>query len=139
MSEPREPTAPAIADGLGGLDSSLCLADRTDGECVVQGQDALLGSIEARLAEEMRRLVSALGEFGSRSQLIGEEIPSDAKFCKSVTVAFSLCSLQLAYALSQSMKRLVFADDGAEYLRQLGLGLDDLFRALRNNVLKGRP
>ena len=102
----------------------------------LNSQDALLlADIEARLTEEVRGLVSALHQFGSRAQLIGKEIPEGAQFCKSVTALLTLLGFQLAYSFGKGLDEPIFFDDGAEYLRKLNLSLGDFVREL---TLDGR-
>lgn len=91
-------------------------------------QAEVLSDIEARLTGEMRGLVGALTEFSGRAKLIGEEIPANAQFCKVVTGFLVLFGLQVANALGKGMDEPVFADDGALYLKKLGLQLNDLLR-----------
>lgn len=91
-------------------------------------QAELLSDIEARLTSEMRGLVGALTEFSNRTKLIGEEIPASAQFCKAVTGFLVLFGLQVSNALGKGMDEPVFADDGALYLKKLGLQLNDLLR-----------
>lgn len=94
-------------------------------------QDALLlADIEARLANEVWRLVDALREFGSRAQLVCKEIPDNAHFTKLVSSSFILMSLQLAYALHKGLDKPIFFDDGVEYLRELKLCLSDFVREI---------
>lgn len=88
----------------------------------------LLTDIEARLTEEMHGLVLALAQFGGRAKLISESVPADADFAKLVTQLFALLGFQLSNALSQSMERRVFFDDGRHYLAELGLSLNDFIR-----------
>lgn len=91
-------------------------------------QDALLAGIEARLTEEVRRLVGSLDQFGRRTQLIGELLPDSSNFGKSVTSLLALLGFQLAYALGKGLDTPLLLDDGAEYLRKLCLTSDELFR-----------
>jgi len=94
----------------------------------VMNEDALFASIETRLTKEMRDLALVLQQFSRRAQLIGEDLPASAQFCKLVTGFLSLVSLQLAAALSQGLDEGIFLDDGRQYLAQLHLSLDDLIR-----------
>lgn len=113
------------------LDLHFPVAGITETVDASGAQDALLlADIEARLADEMRRLVAALHQFGSRAELIGKEIPENAKFCKSVTQLLTLLSFQLAYSFGKDLDAPIFFDDGAEYLRKLNLSLSDFVREL---------
>lgn len=114
--------------GAAALNGDLGFAKRADEQRVVLAQDALLAGIEARLAEEVRGLVAALDQFGRRTQLIGKELPEGAHFCKAVTGLLGLLGFQFAYALGKGLDRPIFVDDGAEYLRELSLSLNDLIR-----------
>jgi|GEM_PF-6776412 len=103
-------------------------AQRANGVVLADAQNRLLASIETRLTDEMGRLALALREFAHSSQVISKEIPESANFCKLVTGFFSLFALQFADALQRSGERLTFEDDGALYLRELGLQLNDFIR-----------
>lgn len=134
---PKDESSTLPSEGGGGtrglglrLDRNDELAEAADTEAAREAQNALLASIEARLTEEVRGLVDALREFAGRTQAIGEELPDSAKFCKLVTLALTATSFQLAYSFSKDADRLIFADDGCEYLANLGLKLEDLFRKL---------
>lgn len=116
---------------FGELNLNLGVAAATSAVKALDAQDALLlADIEARLTDEMRRLVAALHQFGCRSELIGKEIPDSAKFCKSVTLLLTLLSFQLAYSFGKDLDTPIFFDDGAEYLRKLNLSLSDFVREL---------
>lgn len=125
-----EPLAALGGEGRFVRDGGLGFADGADGKVLSDLQNALLADIEARLTQEVRGLIASLAEFGRRAQLIGEEIPDHAKFCKSIPAALSVLTLQFAYSLSQGVDVPVFLDDGAEYLRKLHLSLDDLVREI---------
>lgn len=123
-------------NGFGELDLNLGVAAATGAVDALDSQDALLlADIEARLTDEVRRLVAALDQFGCRSELIGKEIPDSAKFCKSVTLLLTSLSFQLAYSFGKDLDIPIFFDDGAEYLRKLNLSLSDFVREL---TLDGR-
>lgn len=123
-------------DGIARLDLHLAATAGADAESALNAQDALLlADIEARLTDEVRGLVSALHQFGSRAQLIGKEIPEGAQFCKSVTALLTLLGFQLAYSFGKGLDEPIFFDDGAEYLRKLNLSLGDFVREL---TLDGR-
>lgn len=104
------------------------LAEGAVGGVLSDVQNALLASIEARLADEVLRLIDPIHQFGVRAQLIGKEIPDGAQFCKLITSLLALTAFQHAYALRQMADTPIFVDDGAGYLRKLGLELKDLFR-----------
>lgn len=133
MSESTEPVTTTTEDSdtttsvRGGLSPVL-----TDGAAPVAGaitnEDDLLASIEARLAEEVRGLANTLAEFSRRTQRIGEELPVTAHFGKSITRLLSLSSLHVSYALLKDGDQPLLIDDGAEHLKQLGLGLSDFIR-----------
>lgn len=113
------------------LDLHFPVAGITETVDASGAQDALLlADIEARLANEVRRLVDALREFGSRAQLVCKEIPDSAHFTKLVSSALVLISFQLAYALGKGLDKPIFFDDGAEYLRELNLCLSDFVREI---------
>ncbi len=80
-------------------------------------------------------LIRALNQFGLRAQLIGKDAPDRADFCQAVASLLSLSSLQFAYALAKSMERGIFVDGGRQYLAELHLGVQDLFREVS---LEGR-
>ncbi|KVT65666.1 hypothetical protein WK55_31435 [Burkholderia ubonensis] len=87
--------------------------------------------VEAALTSEVRRLQSALCEFGRRLQCVSEDIPAGNDFSKLVTSTFGLLGFQLAHALGQVCDPSVFLDDGREYLRKAELSLEELFREFR--------
>ena len=95
---------------------------------VASEKDALLAGIEARLTDEVLRLVAVLLQSSGRLQAIGEGIPSGCQFSQFVARSFQLTILQFAHALSKGCHRRVLFDDGAQYLRELGLSLEDAFR-----------
>lgn len=137
--------SPAVDDGLhpgsgrgalGELNLDLGVATAADAPKALHAQDALLlADIEARLTDEMRGLVAALHQFGCRAELIRQEIPEGAHFCKSVTAFLTLLSFQLAYSFGKDLDVPIFFDDGAEYLRKLNLSLGEFVREL---TLDGR-
>lgn len=113
------------------LDRHFPLAGVADAVDASGTQDALLlADIEARLTNEVRGLIDALREFGSRAQLVCKEIPDNAHFTKLVSSSFILMSLQLAYALHKGLDKPIFFDDGVEYLRELKLCLSDFVREI---------
>lgn len=111
------------------------LAQAAVGKIPLQAQDALLASIEARLTHEVRGLVAALDQFGRRAQTIGKDIPEGAKFCQLVTGSLALLGFQFAYAFGKGLDTPIFFDDGAKYLADLGLSLDEFVREV---TLDGR-
>ena len=113
------------------LDRHFPVAGVADAVDASGTQDALLlTDIEARLTNEVRGLIDALREFGSRAQLVCKEIPDNAHFTKLVSSSFILMSLQLAYALHKGLDKPIFFDDGVEYLRELKLCLSDFVREI---------
>lgn len=117
-----------VAYGL--LDDGARLAEVAGGKLSPEVQNALLSGIEARLTEEMRGLALTLAEFGQRTKAIREELPDSAKFCKLVTGFLPLIAFQLADAILRAPQGFTFEDDGALYLKQLGLELQDFVREL---------
>lgn len=127
---------PAGWRGRAGVDLDAAFAAVAKAPGALEPQDALLlADIEARLTNEMRGLVAALRQFSSRAQLLGEEIPERAHFCKLVTALLVLLSLQLSNAFGKDLDVPIFFDDGAEYLRKLNLSLGEFVREL---TLDGR-
>lgn len=112
------------------LDDGVSLAEVAGCECSSEVQNALLASVEARLAEEMRGLALTLAEFGHRTKAIREELPDSAHFCKLVAGFLPLIAFQLADAILRAPQGFTFEDDGALYLKQLGLELQDFVREL---------
>lgn len=136
-SDNKSPFAPSEGVGAassgagrdgGFVDLDAALAGPASGVVVNDVQNALLASIETRLTEEVRRLVVALDQFSGRAQLIGKELPESAQFGKAVTGFLALLSFQFAYALRKDLDKPILFDDGAEYLRGLGLTLEQAFR-----------
>ena len=120
-----------VSDLRGFLGLDIGAAEAAVGKVPPELQDALLSRVEARLAEEVRRLVGSLDQFSRRAQLIGELLPNDADFRKAVTGFLSLLCLQFAHSLRKGLDKPIFLDDGAEYLRELGLTLEQAFREVR--------
>lgn len=111
----------------GGLSTNF--ADRTTPvSLTISDKNRLLASIEARLTEEVKRLADALGRFSRNTQCISHELPDTSHFGKPVTLLLSLGSLQLANALLKNGDKPLLLDDGVEYLRELGLSLNDFIR-----------
>lgn len=96
--------------------------------CVDEQDRFLLANIEARLTNEMQGLALTLQQFALRTKTIREEIPVRAKFCKLVAGFFPLVAFQLADAILSSPKGFTFEDDGALYLKELGLEIKDFVR-----------
>lgn len=111
---------------LGNLDADL--AQVAHGSVLRDAQNALLTSIEARLAKEMIGLVASITQFVGRSELICEEIPDSAQFCKLISGSIRLTCLQFAVALGKGLDKPIFFDDGRQYLADLNLSLNELFR-----------
>lgn len=136
LSSPQAlPLTPNTTDRPAALDADKLrgnagsnLAHGAGAAELTEVQNALFASIEARLANEMLRLVDSVNEFARQSQLIGKEIPDNAHFCKLITSSIGLLALQLAQALRKSANTPIFLDDGAGYLDKMGLELTDLFR-----------
>jgi hypothetical protein len=120
--------------------SGLC-SDLADGTLPVSVSVPLedgfhLADIEARLTGEVVWLVDALRQFSSRTQLIREEIPLGANPAKAVASTLSLVALQLGNALSLGLDKLTLSDGGDQYLREIGLRLDDVFHEFTLNGRK---
>lgn len=86
-----------------GLDGDRVLAQGAVRDAVPDVQNDLLAGIEARLTKEVIGLIGALQQFAARAQAIRIEIPDDAQFCKNVSLALSLLSLQFAVALGKGL------------------------------------
>lgn len=99
-----------------------------EGLSAVDEQNRLLAIAETRLADEVRWLGRALAEFGFRTKAIREEIPSSAQFCKLIAGFFPMTAFQLAIALGERTGSFTFEDDGALYLKKLGLEVNDFVR-----------
>ena len=123
-SDPRVNASAALA----GLQGDTKPTTRAEGLASVDEQNRLLAGIETRLANEMRGLGLTLREFAFRTKAIREEIPADAQFCKLVTGFFPLLAFQLSNSLLSDTKRFTFEDDGALYLHELGLEVEDFAR-----------
>ena len=107
-----------------------CMTDIADRRVFTDEENALLISIETRLAQEMVRLVGPLREFARRSQLISKELPDNAHFCKLVSSLLPLLALQFSNALLQGVRNRTFVCDGTLHLKDLGLGLNDFVRKI---------
>lgn len=129
----------AVGDGttpihLGQSDERIlpngegCFTGGASAVAAPEHQDTLvLADIETRLAQEVRGLIVSIGETVKRQQLICKELPDSARFCKLITGTHRLVLLQFAYALSKGVDERILFDDGAQYLRQVGLSLNELF------------
>lgn len=92
-------------------------------------QDALvLANIEARLTQEVLGLMGAVREFAGRTQAIREEIPNGADLCQFVAFFLACSSLNLANGVGLSLVKGIFRNGGREYLDELGLQVNELFR-----------
>lgn len=96
----------------------------------VSDENNLLARIEARLTQEAGDLADALRRFSIRTQLINTELPDTSQFGKLITRFLSDSSLQVANALLKNSDKPLLLDDGVEYLRGLGLNLDDFIREI---------
>ena len=111
------------------------LAAGADSKVISDEENADLAVIEAKLADEMIGLGNFLKAFALRTKAIREEIPDSAQFCKLVAGFFHLMAFQLAEAFLCPKHRFTFQDDGALYLQQLGLKVNDFAREIN---LEGR-
>lgn len=131
-SSSSHPAAAMIVPKIGGGPTFDGVGVSTDIALGIELADdknaLLLSDIEARLTKEVRGLISSLAQFGSRAQLICEEIPVNAQFCKLVTSSLQLLALQIAISLGKGLDKPIFFDDGCQYLADLGLCLDDFIR-----------
>lgn len=128
-------TQSSSAHGLGGrcagLDLSTMLADGASPVTIpIPDENNLLSGLEARLAKEVERLISALNQFGGSAQAIHEKLPTTAQFGKLVTLLLGSFSFQMAQALGKDSHLPLLSDDGALRLHQLGLSRDEFFREL---------
>jgi hypothetical protein len=92
--------------------------------------DDLSPSVEARLTEEVDRLITALRQFAARAKSIGEAAPGGG-LDQLVPVLFSLVGLQFANAFSRDTKGLGLLCCSPEYFEQLHLKLSDAVREVR--------
>ncbi|MGG6075183.1 hypothetical protein ACQSGI_24805 [Salmonella enterica] len=89
-----------------------------------------LARIETRLTEEVVNLADTLRRFSQNIRHISHELPDTSQFGKLITRFFSDSSLQVANALLKNSDKPLLLDDGVEYLRGLGIGLDDFIREI---------
>ncbi|KEH09800.1 hypothetical protein [Delftia sp. 67-8] len=132
---PSADTCAEARSSLASLQGDPELATGAEGLAGVDEQNRLLAAVEARLAHEVRGLGLSFREFAFRTQAIREDIPDGAKFCKLVAGFFPLVAFQLADALLSETQVFTFQDDGAVYLKELGLEVKDFVRELE---LEGR-
>ena len=123
-SSAKDCPAPACVQGDFGL------AAGTDSKVISDEENADLAVIEAKLADEMIGLGNFLKAFALRTKAIREEIPDSAQFCKLVAGFFPLMAFQLSEAFLCPKHRFTFQDDGALYLQQLGLKVNDFAREI---------
>ncbi|MCK9987422.1 MAG: hypothetical protein AzoDbin1_03894 [Azoarcus sp.] len=117
--------------GRGRPDLGAVLADGAlPVPVAVTREDDLLAGLEARLADGMRDLASALLKFSGITQAVHKELPLGSEFGKHITLLLGSVSLQLAYALLKDGDLPLLLDDGAQHLHKLGLSVDELFREL---------
>lgn len=126
----------ALPAGVAGeVGAALRAAPHPGAPHLALDEHALVAGVEARLAEEVRRLVRALQEFACRAQAIGKDLPLPAEACKLVPDALALMSFQLAYAIERGVEGGVLLEQFPEQLADLELRLRDAFR---NVDLDGR-
>lgn len=89
-----------------------------------------LARIETRLTEEVVNLADTLRRFSQNIRHISHELPDTSQFGKLITRLLSDSSLQVANALLKNGDKPLLLDDGVEYLRGLGIGLDDFIREI---------
>ena len=129
IEEPTPALRDCVALSSGGAGTDSGLAQRAVPETLaIADQDGLLARVEARLAEEVLDLVTALLKFGRGAQAVGEELPLNAHFGKHITAFLSCLSLQLAYALLKGRDKPLLLDDGAQQLAEFGLHLHQFVR-----------
>ncbi len=87
--------------------------------------------IQARLANEMRNLGTVLNEFVIRLEGIRKDTPAGCEFSQLVTRTIQLLFLQLSATAFQLSDTSILLDDGREYLRKMGLCIEDAFREVR--------
>lgn len=93
-------------------------------------QDGLDPAIEARLAQEVDRLVAAFVEFGRGTQAISVDAAAGNDFDKLVPLSFALAGFQLANAFARRTQGLGLLCGDPKYLEQVCLRLNDFFREL---------
>ena len=134
MTPTSKPIHPATArdnNSVAGLDLGAVLADGALPIAVaVADQNGLLAGIEARLTQEVGDLANALMAFGHATQSIREELPPGAKFGKLITGFFASLSLQFAHSMLKDRDKPLLLDDGAQYLHQLRLEMDEFVREI---------
>lgn len=122
----------ASAEAAMGQDFFDCKRGLTGGASAVtapEHQDALLlADIETRLTHEVLGLMSFVREFAGRTQAIRKEIPDGADLYQFVSFFLASSSLNLANAVGLSLVRGIFRNGGREYLDELGLQVNELFR-----------
>ena len=133
-SQPRTNSVDACTDALTPLSALQRDPELTRGAEGFPGVDEqdrlLLADIETRLANEMRRLALTLQQFALHTKAIRVEIPASAKICKLVAGFFPLVAFQLADAILRCPKGFTFEQDGALYLKELGLEVKDFVREI---------
>ena len=124
-------------ESMVGLD--IPVADGTDEHTDLMNmpldKHSLLSLIETRLTDEVRRGAADLRRLAAAVEEIRKGVPADADFVELVLSSFELLALQLSNTFLANCKSGIFLDDGREYLRQLGLSLQD---AIREIHLDGR-
>ena len=126
-----EAAAPAAQGDCGhGLpDGESGFAARAGAVGSPEHENALvLADIEARLTHEVLGLMGAVREFAGRTQAIRKEIPDGADLYQFVAFFLACSSLNLANAVGLSLVNGIFRNGGREYLEELGLQVNELFR-----------
>lgn len=98
-------------------------------------QNHLSPGVEARLTEEVDRLVGALAEFARRAQAISKDAAPGYNLDQAVALTFALIGFQFADAFARSPQSAGLFVGKPYYFDQLQLRLADRFREL---VLDGR-
>lgn len=95
----------------------------------VADEYALLACVEARLTEEMRRLVLAIRQFSSGAQSVCEEFDSaGTEVLKDVPIFFGLAALKIADGLEKFADAGVFLEHGVLDIDRLLSEIDKLFK-----------
>lgn len=117
--------------GLAVAGSHPCPTQAASPEAIaVVSQDALFAGVEARLTEEMWRLIGALRQFAAVTQGVSKELDTPAtKVLKNVPVSLGLFSMQVAHLI------LKFSDTPLSLLKS-GLDAESLIGKLDESLLE---
>lgn len=135
MSDVRIVVGAGALDAAGGVREESAFGTAPDATTVFSERDKVMADIEARLAEECRKFCAAAFDAARKTAAIREEIPEGADFAKLMVGMLPLYFFHFGEAFSHCVDEGILVDDGASYLKKVGLRLGDLSHQI---ILDGR-